>query len=188
MQPHAKQWRGARHRPTAASTLYNLDHALGDADTAIAYVQRLADAGVRQRDVPDPDGDAHPGPAARDDPPVGGEGHPPLPRARRVNRSPLRLRPRCPAQTSTRSARYSGCAVEPRRRAAHAVLVVLVDELVDRALEPLERRLLEVVALVERNTGAVRAERLEPDVADLVVARRRSRSSCTCSPARARRR
>ena len=32
--------------PTAASTMYNLDHALGDADTAIAYVQRLADAGV----------------------------------------------------------------------------------------------------------------------------------------------
>ena len=32
--------------PTAASMLYNLDHALGDVDTAIAYVQRLADAGV----------------------------------------------------------------------------------------------------------------------------------------------
>ena len=32
--------------PTAASSIYNLDHALGDADTAIAYVQRLADAGV----------------------------------------------------------------------------------------------------------------------------------------------
>ena len=34
-----------------------------------------------QRDVPDPDGHAHPGPAARDDPPLGREGHPPLPRA-----------------------------------------------------------------------------------------------------------
>jgi hypothetical protein len=32
--------------PTAASALYNLDHALGDTDTAISYVQRLADAGV----------------------------------------------------------------------------------------------------------------------------------------------
>ena len=32
--------------PTAASMLYNLDHALGDADTAIEYVQRLADVGV----------------------------------------------------------------------------------------------------------------------------------------------
>ncbi len=32
--------------PTAASLLYNLDHAFGDADTAIAYVQRLVDAGV----------------------------------------------------------------------------------------------------------------------------------------------
>ena len=32
--------------PTAASSMYNLDHALGDAETAIAYVQRLADAGV----------------------------------------------------------------------------------------------------------------------------------------------
>ena len=32
--------------PTAASSMYNLDHALGDADTAIAYVERLAAAGV----------------------------------------------------------------------------------------------------------------------------------------------
>jgi alkanesulfonate monooxygenase SsuD/methylene tetrahydromethanopterin reductase-like flavin-dependent oxidoreductase (luciferase family) len=32
--------------PSAASLLYSVDHALGDADTAIAYVQRLADAGV----------------------------------------------------------------------------------------------------------------------------------------------
>jgi hypothetical protein len=32
--------------PTAASSMYNLDHALGDAATAIAYVQRLEDAGV----------------------------------------------------------------------------------------------------------------------------------------------
>jgi alkanesulfonate monooxygenase SsuD/methylene tetrahydromethanopterin reductase-like flavin-dependent oxidoreductase (luciferase family) len=32
--------------PSAASLLYNIDHALGDADTAIAYVQRLADVGV----------------------------------------------------------------------------------------------------------------------------------------------
>ena len=32
--------------PTAASLMYNLDHALGDAGTAIAYVDRLIDAGV----------------------------------------------------------------------------------------------------------------------------------------------
>jgi alkanesulfonate monooxygenase SsuD/methylene tetrahydromethanopterin reductase-like flavin-dependent oxidoreductase (luciferase family) len=32
--------------PTAASPLYNTDHALGDADTAIAYVERLRAAGV----------------------------------------------------------------------------------------------------------------------------------------------
>ena len=32
--------------PTAASSMYNTDHALGDADTAIAYVERLRDAGV----------------------------------------------------------------------------------------------------------------------------------------------
>ncbi len=32
--------------PSAASLLYSLDHALGDADTAIAYVQRLAESGV----------------------------------------------------------------------------------------------------------------------------------------------
>src|SRR5262245_23815676 len=32
--------------PTAASPMYNTDHALGDADTAIAYVERLRDAGV----------------------------------------------------------------------------------------------------------------------------------------------
>jgi alkanesulfonate monooxygenase SsuD/methylene tetrahydromethanopterin reductase-like flavin-dependent oxidoreductase (luciferase family) len=31
---------------TAASLLYNLDHAFGDAGTAVAYVQRLAEAGV----------------------------------------------------------------------------------------------------------------------------------------------
>jgi len=32
--------------PSAASLLYSVDHALGDADTAIEYVQRLANAGV----------------------------------------------------------------------------------------------------------------------------------------------
>jgi alkanesulfonate monooxygenase SsuD/methylene tetrahydromethanopterin reductase-like flavin-dependent oxidoreductase (luciferase family) len=31
--------------PSAASSLYNLDHAIGDPDTAIAYVQRLEEAG-----------------------------------------------------------------------------------------------------------------------------------------------
>jgi hypothetical protein len=32
--------------PSAASPMYNTDHALGDADTAIRYVHRLADSGV----------------------------------------------------------------------------------------------------------------------------------------------
>jgi hypothetical protein len=32
--------------PTAASSMYNLDHAIGDAETAIAYVERLQAAGV----------------------------------------------------------------------------------------------------------------------------------------------
>jgi alkanesulfonate monooxygenase SsuD/methylene tetrahydromethanopterin reductase-like flavin-dependent oxidoreductase (luciferase family) len=32
--------------PTAASSMYNLDHALGDADTAIDYVKRLEAVGV----------------------------------------------------------------------------------------------------------------------------------------------
>jgi alkanesulfonate monooxygenase SsuD/methylene tetrahydromethanopterin reductase-like flavin-dependent oxidoreductase (luciferase family) len=32
--------------PTAASSMYNLDHALGDAETAIAYVERLKAANV----------------------------------------------------------------------------------------------------------------------------------------------
>ena len=32
--------------PTAASPMYNTDHALGDAATAIAYVERLRTAGV----------------------------------------------------------------------------------------------------------------------------------------------
>jgi alkanesulfonate monooxygenase SsuD/methylene tetrahydromethanopterin reductase-like flavin-dependent oxidoreductase (luciferase family) len=32
--------------PSAASLLYSVDHALGDAETAIAYVDRLAEAGV----------------------------------------------------------------------------------------------------------------------------------------------
>ncbi len=32
--------------PTAASPMYNTDHALGDADTAIDYVKRLDAAGV----------------------------------------------------------------------------------------------------------------------------------------------
>jgi alkanesulfonate monooxygenase SsuD/methylene tetrahydromethanopterin reductase-like flavin-dependent oxidoreductase (luciferase family) len=32
--------------PTAASLMYNLDHAIGDPATAVSYVHRLADAGV----------------------------------------------------------------------------------------------------------------------------------------------
>ena len=65
---------------------------------------------------------------------------------------------------------------------SHALLVLLVDEPVDRALEPTPWRLLQVVALVEREPRAVRAQRVETDVPDLVVAGRASRSSCTCSP------
>src|SRR5262249_53174519 len=33
---------------TAASPMYNLDHAIGDANDAIEYVQRLAAAGVEE--------------------------------------------------------------------------------------------------------------------------------------------
>jgi len=50
MHEHLEQARAAIARgdapPTAASPLYNTDHALGDADTAIAYVDRLRIAGV----------------------------------------------------------------------------------------------------------------------------------------------
>ena len=50
MKEHLARREGAIARgdapPTAASSLYNVDHALGDADTAIDYVERLADAGV----------------------------------------------------------------------------------------------------------------------------------------------
>ncbi|MFA5885396.1 MAG: LLM class flavin-dependent oxidoreductase [Acidimicrobiia bacterium] len=50
MQDLHQQARDAMARgeapPTAASSMYNLDHALGDADTAISYVERLEDAGV----------------------------------------------------------------------------------------------------------------------------------------------
>src|SRR5262245_58144589 len=57
-------------------------------------------------------------------------------------------------------------------RPAHRVLVLAVDEPVDRALEPLPGDPGEVVALVEAEAGPVRAERLQPDVPDLIVARR----------------
>src|SRR5262249_29968064 len=63
-----------------------------------------------------------------------------------------------------------GVRAQPLRRPPHALLVLLVDEPVDRALEPLPRRLREVVALLEVEPGAVRAERLQPDLARLVVA------------------
>jgi hypothetical protein len=50
MAEHLRKAREAIERgdapPTAASPMYNTDHALGDADTAIAYVERLRDAGV----------------------------------------------------------------------------------------------------------------------------------------------
>jgi hypothetical protein len=50
MAEHLRQARAAIERgeapPTAASPLYNTDHALGDVDTAIAYVERLRTAGV----------------------------------------------------------------------------------------------------------------------------------------------
>jgi alkanesulfonate monooxygenase SsuD/methylene tetrahydromethanopterin reductase-like flavin-dependent oxidoreductase (luciferase family) len=50
MAEHLRQARAAIERgeapPTAASPLYNTDHALGDVDTAIAYVERLRAAGV----------------------------------------------------------------------------------------------------------------------------------------------
>ncbi len=50
MEEHLALARAAMARgdapPTAASSMYNTDHALGDAATAIDYVQRLQDAGV----------------------------------------------------------------------------------------------------------------------------------------------
>jgi hypothetical protein len=49
MQEHLEAARAAIARgeapPTAASSLYNLDHAIGDPEIAIAYVQRLEEAG-----------------------------------------------------------------------------------------------------------------------------------------------
>ena len=50
MKTHLEAARAAIERgeapPTAASSLYNLDHAIGDPETAIAYVRRLEAAGV----------------------------------------------------------------------------------------------------------------------------------------------
>src|SRR5262249_18710155 len=63
-----------------------------------------------------------------------------------------------------------GVLAEPGGRPPHALLVLLVDERVDLAFEPLERDAREVVRLVEREAGAVGAEWFEADVADLVVA------------------
>ncbi len=70
---------------------------------------------------------------------------------------------------------------EPLGRSLHRLLVVLVDELVDRSLEPLPRDLREVVALLEREPGPVRADAFELHLARLVLARARGSASCTCS-------
>src|SRR6516225_7070344 len=54
-----------------------------------------------------------------------------------------------------------GVLVEPRRRGPHARLVLLVDELVDRALEPAPRQLRQVVALLEVQPGMARVQGFE---------------------------
>ena len=96
--------------PTAASSMYNTDHALGDADTAIAYVERLRDRGRRQRHVPDPDGHAR---ARRDDgvdPHLRRAGDPALPRPRRHRRRRERAHPS--ARLSLPSAPLSILSIE----------------------------------------------------------------------------
>src|SRR5215211_4446958 len=64
-----------------------------------------------------------------------------------------------------------GVRGEPLAGTAHAFLVLLVDEPVDRSLEPLPRWLREVVPLLEMEPRAIGIDRLEADLARLVVAR-----------------
>src|SRR5580765_3664081 len=54
-------------------------------------------------------------------------------------------------------------ALEPRGRASHGLLVLLVDEPVDPALEPAQHGRLHVEALAEAEARAVRPDRLERD-------------------------
>ena len=71
-------WRGSAARARGGCSRRRAAHrgivdlqprpALGDADAAIAYVERLQHGRRRQRDVPHPDGHAHPGREAEDDP------------------------------------------------------------------------------------------------------------------------
>src|SRR5207248_9994272 len=63
-----------------------------------------------------------------------------------------------------------GARGEPLAGAPHALLVLLVDEPVDRPLEPLPRRFREVIALLEVEARPVGSDRLETDLAGLVVA------------------
>src|SRR4030081_2488414 len=58
-----------------------------------------------------------------------------------------------------------GVRGEPGGGAAHALLVLLVDEPVDRPLEPLPRGLREVVALLELEASAIGPERLQVHLA-----------------------
>src|SRR5262249_60389265 len=60
---------------------------------------------------------------------------------------------------------------EPLGRALHRLFVVLVDELVDRTLEPLPRDLGEVVPLFERELRSIGTDALELHLARLVLAR-----------------
>ena len=63
-----------------------------------------------------------------------------------------------------------GVRGEPLAGTPHALFVLLVDEPVDRPFEPLPRRLREVVALLEVEARPVRSDRLQTDLAGLVVA------------------
>src|SRR5262249_9548298 len=54
-------------------------------------------------------------------------------------------------------------AREPRRRSLHGLLVLLVDEAIDRTLEPAQHRSPHVEALAEAETRPVRTLRLERD-------------------------
>ena len=81
--------------PVNANTTatFNINHAYGTAERAIAYVEQLEEAGRRRDHVPDPDGHRAAGGLHGDDPPLGRDRHPPLPREgliSRVARSPGR--------------------------------------------------------------------------------------------------
>ena len=72
--------------PTAASSMYNTDHTLGDADARDRLRGAAPRHGRRQRHVPDPDGHARAGRDDGVDPHLRRAGDPALPRPRRHRR------------------------------------------------------------------------------------------------------